>query len=207
MSSCSTRPAPSPEGRPQVTEVVPLAAMPERAADARRRRRADSDHPLSRAIVDAAVESGYDLPPADRLRVDHGPRRRGDGRGQHVVAGNRAPDRRAGIAIDADDARSSSSAPRRWARTVIFVAVDGRVEGVIGIADEVKKNAPRARSIAAALGLRVIMMTGDNERAAAARRRAAGIDEYRAAARPEDKLALVRRSRPRAWPSPWSATV
>ena len=52
-------------------------------------------------------------------------------------------------------------------RTVIFAAVDGRIEGLIGIADEIKQNAPRAVDALHRLGLRVIMMTGDNERAAA----------------------------------------
>jgi magnesium-transporting ATPase (P-type) len=77
-------------------------------------------------------------------------------------------------------------------RTVILAAVDGQLEGVIGIADEVKKNAARAIDALHTLGLRVIMMTGDNERAASAVASAVGVREYRASALPEDKLALVR---------------
>jgi Cu+-exporting ATPase len=63
---------------------------------------------------------------------------------------------------------------------------------VIGIADEVKKNAARSIDALHALGLRVIMMTGDNERAAASVARTARIDEFRAGALPEHKLELVR---------------
>ncbi len=63
---------------------------------------------------------------------------------------------------------------------------------MVGIADEVKKNAPRAIEALHGLGLRVIMMTGDNERAAASVAQAVGVREFRAGARPEDKLELVR---------------
>src|SRR5437870_8082756 len=77
-------------------------------------------------------------------------------------------------------------------RTVIFTAIDGKLEGVIGIADELKKNARRAVDALHRLGLRVIMMTGDNEHTAASVAEAAGVREYRAGARPEDKLELVR---------------
>src|SRR5690606_16995548 len=77
-------------------------------------------------------------------------------------------------------------------RTAILVAIDGEVAGIIGIFDEVKQNAPRAVEALQRLGLRVVMMTGDNERAAATVARTVGIDEFHANARPEDKLELVR---------------
>jgi Cu+-exporting ATPase len=77
-------------------------------------------------------------------------------------------------------------------QTALLFAVDGSVEGVLGIADAVKPNARRAVAALRNLGLRVIMMTGDNERAAAAVAEAVGIEEYRAGVRPEDKIAMVR---------------
>ena len=86
--------------------------------------------------------------------------------------------------------------------TVMFVAVDGRIEGVIGISDEIKPNAARSVDALRALGLRVIMLTGDNAAAAGRAASAAGIDEYRAGVRPEDKLDLVELA-PGARDSPW----
>jgi Cu+-exporting ATPase len=77
-------------------------------------------------------------------------------------------------------------------RTATIVAVQGEIAGVLGIADEVKPNAARAVAALKQLGLRIIMMTGDNERVAAAVAARTGVDEARAGARPEDKLALVR---------------
>jgi Cu+-exporting ATPase len=180
------------EGRPQVTEVQPFGPISEASlltlvAAAER----GSDHPLSRAIVDAAVESGYELPAASEFRSFTA---RGIGAtvdGKRILAGNRRLIEDQDLPLDRvaleELARLESAG-----RTVIFAAIDGRLSGVIGIADEVKKNARRSVEALHALGLRVIMMTGDNERAAAAVAQEAGIREWRASAQPEDKLALVR---------------
>jgi P-type Cu+ transporter len=180
------------EGRPQVTEAVPTALLSEQqlltiVAAAER----NSDHPLSRAIVDAAVESSYELPDARDFESLTARGVAATVEGKRVLAGNLRLLEEQGIALD-DDAREELARLEDAGRTVIVAAVDGAVAGVIGIADEVKKTAPRAVDALRSLGLRVIMMTGDNERAAASVARAAGISEFRAGARPEDKLALVR---------------
>jgi Cu+-exporting ATPase len=180
------------EGRPQVTEAVPTGLMSEQAlltiVGAAER---NSDHPLSRAIVDAAVESGYELPDATDFEslTARGVAATVDGK--RVLAGNARLFEEHGIAFD-DTAREEMARLEAAGRTVIIAAVDGAVVGVIGIADEMKKTAPRAVDALRSLGLRVMMMTGDNERAAASVAQAAGIGEFRAGARPEDKLALVR---------------
>ncbi len=217
------------EGRPQVTDVIPTRLIPEgqlltlvAAAEQ------NSDHPLSRAIVDAAIEAGYELPAAtdfesitargviaivtpsppvgegwpqagvrgsaQSAKADVPSPPEGEGQpqaGVRVIAGNRRMIDEHNIEIDAA-AHAELDRLEAAGRTVIFAAIDGRLEGVIGIADEVKKNAPRAVAALQALGLRVIMMTGDNERAAAAVASAVGLHEYRASAQPEDKLALVK---------------
>jgi P-type E1-E2 ATPase len=77
-------------------------------------------------------------------------------------------------------------------RTVIYLAVDGRVEALIGISDEIKQNASRSVSALKRSGLEVIMLTGDGEEAAGRVARAVGIEKYRANVQPEDKLAFVR---------------
>jgi P-type Cu+ transporter len=180
------------EGRPQVTDVIPTGVMPEQelltlVAAAEH----NSDHPLSRAIVDAAVDSGYALPDASDFTsvTARGVLATVDGRA--ILAGNRRLIEENGVELDAA-AESEVVRLEGGGRTVIYAAVDGRIEGVLGIADEVKKTAARSVSALHNLGLRVIMMTGDNERAAAGVATEAGIREYRAGARPEDKLELVR---------------
>jgi heavy metal translocating P-type ATPase len=180
------------EGRPQVTEAIPLGRMSEQqlltlVAAAER----GSDHPLSRAIVDAAVESGYELPTSSDFKslTARGVSAIVDGK--RVLAGKRRLVDEQGITVD-EIARDELARLETAGRTVIFAAVDGSLAGVIGIADEVKKNARRSVEALESLGLRVIMMTGDNERAAAAVAEAAGVREWRAGARPEDKLELVR---------------
>jgi Cu+-exporting ATPase len=77
-------------------------------------------------------------------------------------------------------------------RTAVYLVVDRIVVAVLGLADEVKPGAARSVATLKSLGLRVIMLTGDNERAAADVARRVGIDEFRAGALPEDKIALVR---------------
>jgi len=179
------------EGRPQVTDVVPVGVLPEQTlltlvAAAEQ----GSEHPLSRAIVDAAVESGYTLPPAAAFEAVTARGVRAEIGGRTILAGNQRLMDESGIALGAD-VREEMERLEAAGRTVIIAAIDGAVAGVIGIADQVKANAPRAVQALKALGLRVIMMTGDNERAAANVAAAVGISEYRASARPEDKIALV----------------
>jgi P-type E1-E2 ATPase len=151
----------------------------------------NSDHPLSRAIVDAAVESGYVLPEATDFEslTARGVAATVDGK--RVLAGNLRLFEEQRVPLD-EHAREELARLQGAGRTMIVASVDGGVAGVIGIADEVKKTAPRAVDALRALGLRVIMMTGDHERAAAAVAASAGISEFRAGARPEDKLDLVR---------------
>ena len=180
------------QGRPQVVETVPLGAWSPRdllvvAAAAE----AGSEHPLSRAVVDAAQEMGYDLPPATAFEAITARGVTAQVEGRLVVAGNRKLLDLRSIAVPAT-AADEVDRLEAAGRTVILVAVDGVVAGVLGIADEVKQNAPRAVAALRGLGLRVIMMTGDNERAAAAVATSVGLTEYRSEAKPEDKLALVR---------------
>jgi heavy metal translocating P-type ATPase len=180
------------EGRPAVMEAVPTGVMSEAtlltlAAAAER----NSEHPLSRAIVDAAIESGYELPPAEDFSAITARGVESTVEGKRVVAGNRALMEERGIPVD-DAVGTEADRLEDTGRTVIYAAIDGRIEGVVGIADAIKPTARRAVETLQSLGLSVMMMTGDNERAAKAVAQAVGVDEYRAGARPEDKLAFVR---------------
>jgi len=180
------------EGRPRLTEAVPTGLMSEQglltivaAAES------PSEHPLSRAIVAAAADSGYVLPaPADFVAVtDRGVEATVEG--HRILAGNARLMEERGVIPSTRDIEEASRL-EALGRTVLFASIDGRVEGVFGIFDDVKQNAPRAVAALKALGLRVVMMTGDNERAARAVADSVGIEEVHAGALPEHKLALVR---------------
>ena len=181
------------EGRPQLTEVVALGVMGEDALLAiAAGAESASEHPLSRAIVDAATDRTLALPPASEFEAftARGVRATVDGRA--VVAGNRALLDEQGIAVPPAVATRIEGLELAG-QTVIAVAIDGEIAGLFAIADAVKQTAARAVEALRRLGLRVIMMTGDNERAARAVALATGIEEVHASARPEDKLALVER--------------
>jgi len=90
-----------------------------------------------------------------------------------------------GHLIDTADRR------RDEGETVMFVVVDGRIAGLVGVADPVKETAPAALKALHAEGLRIIMTTGDNERTARAVASRLGIDEIRADVLPQDKARIV----------------
>ncbi|WP_322795312.1 heavy metal translocating P-type ATPase [Tepidiforma sp.] len=179
------------EGRPQVAEVVTFGEWGRRellrlAAAAE----SPSEHPLSRAVVDAAVDEGLAISNASEFEsfTARGIQAMVDGR--LVQAGNRALFEEFGF--DLSPIAPEIEALEARGQTVVVVAVDGEVAGLLGLFDAVKPNARRAVEALHRLGLRVVMLTGDNERAAAAVAEQVGVDEFRAGVRPEDKLAFVR---------------
>ena len=180
------------EGRPRVTESIPTGTMSERdlltlvaAAES------GSEHPLSRAIVDAAVESGYELPAATAFTALTARGVEATVSGRAIVVGNRRLIDEHALAVSAN-AEEEVARLESLGRTVVLAAIDGRIEGIFGIFDDVKQNAPRAVAALKQIGLRVVIMTGDNERAARAVAASVGIDEVHAGALPEQKLELVR---------------
>ncbi|HEX5938782.1 MAG TPA: heavy metal translocating P-type ATPase [Dehalococcoidia bacterium] len=180
------------EGRPQVTDVIPVGLVSEAellmtAAVAER----GSDHPLSRAIVDAAVESGYELGEPDDFESLTGRGVSARVEGRQVLAGNSRLMTERNVEITAR-VEGERGRLEQSGRTIIYLAIDGRVEALIGIADELKQNARRSVDALKRLGLQVIMMTGDGDEAAARVANAVGIERYKASVRPEDKLELVR---------------
>jgi len=179
------------EGRPQVSLVIPFGAWTQQAVlEIAAAAEQPSSHPLSRAVVDAAVDAGYPVAKAQDFEsvTAQGVRAVVDGRkvtaGALALAGDSA-------ALLTDAVRDEAGRLEDAGETVIYVGVDGELAGIIGIVDEVKPTASRAVEALKAEGLRVIMMTGDHERAAARIAGLAGITEFHAGVKPEQKLALV----------------
>lgn len=182
------------EGHPAVTALKPaegqdeaellrLAASLERA----------SEHPLGDAIVRAAVERKLTLSdPADfESPVGRGVLGRVDGR--RLVIGNAKFLTSQGVETAALEATAETL--RQEGATAIFVAIDARLAGVIGIADPIKATSAEAVRALKAAQVRVVMMTGDNHTTAAAVARRLGIDEVAAEVLPQDKASVVARFR------------
>ncbi len=178
-------------GRPVITDIVPVAQFGrEELLRLAAAAESPSEHPLSRAVVDAAADGGLELPPATQFEALTARGVQAMVEGKLVQVGNRAMFEELGFGLKPLD--ETIAALESQGRTVAIVAVDGSVAGLLGFFDDVKPNAARAVAALRRLGLRVVMLTGDNERAAAAVAAQVGISEFRAGMRPEEKLAYVR---------------
>lgn len=185
-------------GRPRVTDVVPLdGGSPDELLRVAGAVEARSEHPLARAIVDAATDRGLALPAVAEFRALPGLGVIGTVEGRRLVIGNRRLLSEAGIPADAPvstDAAAEARADQLEAagRTVFLVARDGRVVGLVGLADTVRPGVREALAELRDLGVRdQVLLTGDSEAVAAAVAGELGI-RYRAGLLPEDKIAAVR---------------
>jgi Cu+-exporting ATPase len=178
------------EGRPAVTDLVPLpgVAKSELLAVAATLEQA-SEHPLARAIAQRAKEAGVaPLPLADFTAV---PGRGVGGRveGKPAVLGSLAYLESRGVRVD-----EALVAPlEAEGKSVVAVGWDGRLLGVIAVADRLRPTSPRAVARLKAMGIQVVMLTGDNQATARAVARQAGIDRFRAGLSPEEKRIEVLR--------------
>jgi Cu+-exporting ATPase len=182
------------EGKPHVVAIHPapgfaaddvlgLAASLERS----------SEHPLAAAIVAAAKEKGLALAEAVDFDAPAGRGVRGSVDGRAAAIGTQEFLAERGV-----DARSIAAAAeplRRDGATVIFVAIDGKAAGAIGVADPIKPTTVSALRALEDAGVRVVMLTGDNRATAAAVAAKLGLAEVEAEVPPQDKAAAVQRLR------------
>ena len=166
-------------GQTDEAEVLALAAALERG----------SEHPLAEAIVQGARERNAERRDVTDFDAVTGKGVTGRVSGRDVALGNRAL--MEALKIDAASAEDSADALRADGKTAMYVAVDGTLVGLVAVADPIKETTEGAIRDLHALGLRVIMATGDNQRTAEAVARHLGIDDVRAGVLPQDKKALV----------------
>ena len=175
-------------GRPVVTEVLPFEG---RSAEDVLRVAAGvehgSEHPLGRAIVQRAEQLRLEVAPASEFRAVAG-------RGVEAVTGGRrvlvgSPPMIAAHGIAFDSRRVAKLQEK--AQTVVLVALDQDVIGMVAIGDALRPTSREALSILRDLGIEVIMLTGDNPRTAAAVARELGITRFEAEVLPRDKVARI----------------
>ena len=180
------------EGRPALVEIAPAAGFGEADALAiAAAAEALSEHPLAAAVADAARARGLALPPAGDFTALPGMGLTAAVGGRAVLIGSPELLAERGVEIDAE-ARATLARLEADGRTTALLAVDGAHAATLAFADPVKANAARSLAALRAIGVRPVMASGDNERAARAAADALGIDEAHAPLRPEAKLALVR---------------
>jgi Cu+-exporting ATPase len=178
------------EGRPSVIAVVAaegfaeeellrLAASVERA----------SEHPLARAVVEAAQGRGLALVEAENFRATIGKGAQGEVDRRAVLVGDAGFLEAAGVSVARLGDRADAF--RRDGATVVFAAVGGRLAGLLAIADPIKASTPAALAALGAAGVRVVMLTGDNRATAEAVGARLGLTEIRAGLTPEGKSAAI----------------
>ncbi len=182
------------EGKPRVVEIVPAQEMDERevlrlAASVE----AASEHPLGAAILVEAKEQNIPLASVKNFDSPTGKGVLGEVEGRRTILGNSKFLGEHGVATSSMD--SEAERLRKEGATAIFIAADGRLAGVIAIADPVKPSTPEALKALSEAGIRVIMLTGDNRTTAEAVARKLGISEVEAEVLPQQKIAVVERLR------------
>jgi Cu+-exporting ATPase len=180
------------EGKPKVTrviarpplselDVVKFAASLEQA----------SEHPLAAAIIAAAKDRSATPPAALEFQSVTGQGVRGTVDGHRVLLGNMSLMQ--ANAVDLSNLRSEADALRSQGQTVMFLAVDGAVAGLIAVADPIKASTAEAIRLLHEDGLRIVMLTGDNKTTADAVGRQLGLDEVIADVMPAQKRDVLLR--------------
>jgi P-type Cu+ transporter len=149
-----------------------------------------SEHPLADAIVKGAKERNIAARKAESFEsvTGHGVRGRVDG--HEVAVGN--ADMMASIKVDGGALRSRADDLRTKGQSVMFAAVDGRLAGLLGVADPIKSSTPEAIESLRAQGLQLVMVTGDSEGTANAVASQLGITDVRANVKPDGKATIVK---------------
>jgi P-type Cu+ transporter len=169
------------EARDAEDELLRVVAALERA----------SEHPFAEAVVECARERGLELTDAEEFESFTGQGVEGVVEGKTALIGNSALMESRGIATDSLHAAAARLAEE--AKTPLWIAIDGRLAGVVAVADTIKPTSVLAIRQMHAEGLRVVMLTGDNESTARAIAREAGVDEVIAGVLPVGKVDAIKR--------------
>ncbi len=177
------------EGKPRLTDVVALQGDEEEVLGLAAALERGSEHPLAEAILNGAKDRGLSLAPAEDFEAVTGKGVHGTVEGRKVALGN--PAMMTELGLETGEAEAQADTLRSEGKTAMFVAVDGVLAGIVAVADPIKETTEAAIGDLHALGLTIIMATGDNQRTAEAVASRLGIDEVRAGVLPEDKQKLV----------------
>jgi Cu+-exporting ATPase len=178
------------EGKPALTgvEIVP-GFEPDEVLRLAAALEAGSEHPLAAAILRGAEARKLKLEKIEGFEAVTGQGVKGRIGARTLVLGNQRLMESAGI--DPAPLAASAEARRKQGETVMYLGVDGKLAGLVAVADPIKSTAAEAIATLHRLGLKIVMATGDNETTARAVAVRLGIDEVGAGLRPEDKLTII----------------
>ncbi|MEA3132958.1 MAG: P-type Cu+ transporter, partial [Gammaproteobacteria bacterium] len=178
------------QGRPALSQVIAFGEFSQDIilACAAGLERA-SEHPLARAVVDGA--RARSVTPVEVAQFDSvtGQGVTGSWDGRRLALGNAVLMRTVGVAVDA--AHEQSETLRRSGQTIVFLAIDAQLAGIVAVGDPLKDSTPAALQALKSLGLRLVMLTGDNRTTAQAVAAGLPLDEVIAEVRPTDKAAAI----------------
>jgi Cu+-exporting ATPase len=179
------------QGKPAVTEVVAAGVSEVDLIKFAAAAEGQSEHPLARAVIAAAQSRGLSVPPATAFEAVPGHGLVATVEGRAVLVGNARLLTSRDVAFDAAVVERTAAA----GRTTLLVAVDGTFAGLLAVADPVKPTSKAAVERLHAMGLEVILLTGDNRGTAEAVAREVGIDRVLADVLPEGKATEVKKLR------------
>ena len=179
------------EGKPRLMTVKPIGQWSEndllRFAGSVERA---SEHPLAAAIAKGAMERGVELVNPGDFSSSTGKGVLGKVEGKLIAVGNRRFVEEQGAALD--QSLNTADALRTEGQTVMFVAVDGQLVGLVGVADPIKSSTPEALAALREEGFQIVIVTGDNRTTAEAVAAKLGVEAVEAEVLPEEKLNIVR---------------
>ncbi len=180
-------------GKPKVTSVVTSQGIDEKlfmelAASLEQ----SSEHPLARAVVDYAKEKKYALSAVEGFESVTGAGIKGKVNGKYVLLGKEDFLKSAGIEI-IQDLKQKAQELQNKAQTVVWLGVENKIAGILAITDPIKETTPQAIKALHEMGLKVVMLTGDNQATANAIAKELGIDEVHAQLKPQDKQEIIKK--------------
>lgn len=178
-------------GRLLVQEVIPLGSTEQELLGLAAAAESASEHPLARAVVNAAFERNVTPPPAENVTAVPGRGVSAEIEGVEVLVGSPAFLEEKNIGLGPLVPRINES--EQAGRTVIALAKNGKALGIIGLGDQLREDAVETVAALKRAGIKPILLTGDNERAAKQIAREAGIEEVYAGVLPAGKAEIVRR--------------
>lgn len=182
-------------GRPEVVSRVAASGISERELlQTAASLEAQSEHPLARAVMNAAKKEGIDLPGVTEFQSTTGRGISAKFDGKIVLVGKEKFLRDAEVRISEQLGKEAERLQEK-AQTTVWVAVSGDALGILGIADPIKETSYQAVDALHQMGLKITMCTGDNRRTAEAVARELGIDEFKAEVMPDEKIDIIKKLR------------
>lgn len=183
------------EGKPRLTKIVPLSGLSEdellvAAASVEQ----NSEHPLAAAIVHGAKDRNAKLQSVADFTSFTGGGVIGKVGGREIAIGKLKFLQERGV-TDLESIESKATSLQEEGQTAIFVAINGKAAGILGVSDPIKASTPEAIAQLHQLGLKIIMLTGDNERTANVVAKKLGLDQVEAGVEPQHKHERVQQLR------------